>query len=33
MCVQLKADSICVCLIDDCLDVDVPLAEVTLSGA
>uniref|UniRef100_A0A8C6VUL5 Vacuolar protein sorting 13 homolog D n=1 Tax=Nothobranchius furzeri TaxID=105023 RepID=A0A8C6VUL5_NOTFU len=29
--VELRADSICICLIDDCLDCDVPLAELTFS--
>ncbi|XP_013405463.1 vacuolar protein sorting-associated protein 13D-like isoform X2 [Lingula anatina] len=30
--VELKANSICLCLIDDCLDADVPLTEFTISG-
>uniref|UniRef100_A0A1A7YHK4 Vacuolar protein sorting 13D n=1 Tax=Iconisemion striatum TaxID=60296 RepID=A0A1A7YHK4_9TELE len=29
--VELRADSICICLIDDCLDCDIPLAELTFS--
>ncbi|XP_073441688.1 intermembrane lipid transfer protein VPS13D isoform X3 [Dendrobates tinctorius] len=29
--VELKADSICICFIDDCMDCDVPLAEITFS--
>ncbi|XP_028848635.1 vacuolar protein sorting-associated protein 13D isoform X2 [Denticeps clupeoides] len=29
--VELKAESICICFIDDCLDCDVPLAELTFS--
>lgn len=30
--VEVKADSICICFIDDCLDCDIPLAELTLSS-
>ena len=30
--VQVKAENICLCLIDDCLDADVPLAELSLAG-
>ncbi|XP_014195954.1 vacuolar protein sorting-associated protein 13D isoform X2 [Haplochromis burtoni] len=29
--VEVKADSICICFIDDCLDCDIPLAELTFS--
>ncbi|XP_077787399.1 intermembrane lipid transfer protein VPS13D isoform X3 [Podarcis muralis] len=29
--VEIKADSICICFIDDCMDCDVPLAELTFS--
>ncbi|KAM4015734.1 LOW QUALITY PROTEIN: intermembrane lipid transfer protein VPS13D [Anomaloglossus baeobatrachus] len=29
--VELKADSVCICFIDDCMDCDVPLAEITFS--
>ncbi|XP_028308916.1 vacuolar protein sorting-associated protein 13D isoform X3 [Gouania willdenowi] len=29
--VELKADRICICFIDDCLDCDIPLAEFTFS--
>ncbi|KAE8593143.1 hypothetical protein XENTR_v10019000 [Xenopus tropicalis] len=29
--VELKAESVCVCFIDDCMDCDVPLAELTFS--
>ncbi|XP_037336994.2 intermembrane lipid transfer protein VPS13D isoform X1 [Pungitius pungitius] len=29
--VELKAESVCICLIDDCLDCDIPLAELTFS--
>ncbi|XP_063173560.1 intermembrane lipid transfer protein VPS13D isoform X1 [Candoia aspera] len=29
--VEVKAESICVCFIDDCMDCDVPLAELTFS--
>ncbi|XP_053546399.1 intermembrane lipid transfer protein VPS13D isoform X2 [Bombina bombina] len=29
--VELKAESICICFIDDCMDRDVPLAEITFS--
>ncbi|KAM6982880.1 intermembrane lipid transfer protein VPS13D isoform 1-T1 [Tautogolabrus adspersus] len=29
--VEVKAESVCICLIDDCLDCDIPLAEVTFS--
>ncbi|XP_032904332.1 vacuolar protein sorting-associated protein 13D isoform X5 [Amblyraja radiata] len=29
--VEVKAESICICLIDDCMDCDVPLAELTFS--
>ncbi|XP_053307347.1 intermembrane lipid transfer protein VPS13D [Spea bombifrons] len=29
--VELKADSACICFIDDCMDCDVPLAEITFS--
>lgn len=29
--VEVKADSVCICFIDDCLDCDVPLAELTFS--
>ncbi|XP_072305384.1 intermembrane lipid transfer protein VPS13D isoform X2 [Eucyclogobius newberryi] len=28
---ELKADSVCICFIDDCLDCDIPLAELTFS--
>ncbi|XP_069775082.1 intermembrane lipid transfer protein VPS13D isoform X2 [Narcine bancroftii] len=28
---EVKAESICICLIDDCMDCDVPLAELTFS--
>ncbi|XP_063799608.1 intermembrane lipid transfer protein VPS13D isoform X1 [Pseudophryne corroboree] len=27
--VELKAESVCICFIDDCMDCDVPLAEIT----
>ena len=30
--VDIKASSICVCLIDDCKDADVPLAELTFNS-
>lgn len=29
---EIKAGGICFCLIDDCLDADVPLAELTFSS-
>ncbi|XP_059807841.1 intermembrane lipid transfer protein VPS13D [Hypanus sabinus] len=29
--IEMKAESICICLIDDCMDCDVPLAELTFS--
>lgn len=29
--VEVKADSVCICFIDDCMDCDVPLAELTFS--
>uniref|UniRef100_A0A3Q2P4M1 Vacuolar protein sorting 13 homolog D n=1 Tax=Fundulus heteroclitus TaxID=8078 RepID=A0A3Q2P4M1_FUNHE len=29
--VEVKADSVCICFIDDCLDCDIPLAELTFS--
>ncbi|XP_049609013.1 intermembrane lipid transfer protein VPS13D isoform X3 [Syngnathus scovelli] len=29
--VEVKAESICICFIDDCLDCDIPLAELTFS--
>ncbi|XP_076596695.1 intermembrane lipid transfer protein VPS13D isoform X1 [Chaetodon auriga] len=29
--VEVKAESVCICFIDDCLDCDIPLAELTLS--
>ncbi|XP_065141972.1 intermembrane lipid transfer protein VPS13D isoform X2 [Paramisgurnus dabryanus] len=29
--VEVKADRVCICFIDDCLDCDVPLAELTFS--
>ncbi|XP_018408139.1 PREDICTED: vacuolar protein sorting-associated protein 13D [Nanorana parkeri] len=29
--VELKADHVCICFIDDCMDCDVPLAEITFS--
>lgn len=29
--VEVKAESVCICFIDDCLDCDVPLAELTFS--
>ncbi|XP_078095173.1 intermembrane lipid transfer protein VPS13D isoform X6 [Mustelus asterias] len=29
--IEVKAESICICLIDDCMDCDVPLAELTFS--
>lgn len=29
--VQIKAESVCICFIDDCMDCDVPLAELTFS--
>ncbi|XP_068181546.1 intermembrane lipid transfer protein VPS13D isoform X3 [Antennarius striatus] len=29
--VELKAESVCICFIDDCLDCDIPLAEFTFS--
>uniref|UniRef100_A0A8C2SZ41 Vacuolar protein sorting 13 homolog D n=1 Tax=Coturnix japonica TaxID=93934 RepID=A0A8C2SZ41_COTJA len=29
--VEIKAESICICFIDDCMDCDVPLAELTFS--
>nr|XP_015192573.1 PREDICTED: vacuolar protein sorting-associated protein 13D isoform X1 [Lepisosteus oculatus] len=28
---EVKAESVCICFIDDCLDCDVPLAELTFS--
>lgn len=30
--VELKAESVCICFIDDCLDCDIPLAELTFSS-
>ena len=30
--VEVRAEAVCVCVIDDCLDADVPLVEVTLHG-
>lgn len=30
--VEVKAESVCICFIDDCLDCDVPLAELTFSS-
>lgn len=29
---EVKADSVCICFIDDCLDCDIPLAELTFSS-
>ncbi|XP_030623060.1 vacuolar protein sorting-associated protein 13D [Chanos chanos] len=29
--VEVKADNVCICFIDDCMDCDVPLAELTFS--
>ncbi|XP_046516082.1 intermembrane lipid transfer protein VPS13D isoform X2 [Equus quagga] len=29
--VEIKAESVCICFIDDCMDCDVPLAELTFS--
>ncbi|XP_023601544.1 vacuolar protein sorting-associated protein 13D isoform X9 [Myotis lucifugus] len=29
--VEIKAESVCICFIDDCMDRDVPLAELTFS--
>uniref|UniRef100_A0A4X1W8C9 Vacuolar protein sorting 13 homolog D n=1 Tax=Sus scrofa TaxID=9823 RepID=A0A4X1W8C9_PIG len=29
--VEMKAESVCICFIDDCMDCDVPLAELTFS--
>ncbi|CAN2388149.1 Vacuolar protein sorting 13 homolog D (S. cerevisiae) [Pristimantis euphronides] len=29
--IELKADNICICFIDDCMDCDVPLAEITVA--
>ncbi|XP_038577495.1 vacuolar protein sorting-associated protein 13D isoform X3 [Micropterus salmoides] len=29
--VEVKAESVCICLIDDCVDCDIPLAELTFS--
>nr|XP_023697192.1 vacuolar protein sorting-associated protein 13D isoform X3 [Paramormyrops kingsleyae] len=29
--VEVKAENVCICFIDDCLDCDVPLAELTFS--
>ena len=29
--IEVKAESVCICFIDDCLDCDVPLAEFTFS--
>ncbi|KAG5282212.1 hypothetical protein AALO_G00053510 [Alosa alosa] len=29
--IEVKAESVCICFIDDCLDCDVPLAELTFS--
>uniref|UniRef100_A0A8C0UC17 Vacuolar protein sorting 13 homolog D n=1 Tax=Cyanistes caeruleus TaxID=156563 RepID=A0A8C0UC17_CYACU len=29
--VKIKAESVCICFIDDCMDCDVPLAELTFS--
>ncbi|XP_041858896.1 vacuolar protein sorting-associated protein 13D isoform X3 [Melanotaenia boesemani] len=29
--VEIKAESVCICFIDDCLDCDIPLAELTFS--
>ncbi|KAM4563375.1 intermembrane lipid transfer protein VPS13D isoform 4-T4 [Odontesthes bonariensis] len=28
---EIKAESVCICFIDDCLDCDIPLAELTFS--
>lgn len=30
--VEVKAESVCICFIDDCLDCDIPLAELTFSS-
>uniref|UniRef100_A0A8C9YSV9 Vacuolar protein sorting 13 homolog D n=1 Tax=Sander lucioperca TaxID=283035 RepID=A0A8C9YSV9_SANLU len=30
--VELKAEGVCICFIDDCLDCDIPLAELTFSS-
>lgn len=30
--VAVKAESVCICFIDDCLDCDIPLAELTFSS-
>ena len=30
--VEVKAESVCICFIDDCLDCDIPLAEFTFSS-
>lgn len=30
--VEVKAESVCICLIDDCVDCDIPLAELTFSS-
>ncbi|XP_062282582.1 intermembrane lipid transfer protein VPS13D isoform X1 [Scomber scombrus] len=29
--VEVKAESVCICFIDDCMDCDIPLAELTFS--
>ncbi|XP_073089325.1 intermembrane lipid transfer protein VPS13D isoform X8 [Manis javanica] len=29
--VEIKAEGVCICFIDDCMDCDVPLAEITFS--
>ena len=31
-CAQVKADSLCICFIDDCRDADVPLAELNFAS-
>lgn len=30
--VEVKAESVCICFIDDCLDCDIPLGELTFSS-
>ena len=30
--VEVRAEAVCICVIDDCLDADVPLVEMTFHG-
>ena len=31
--VEVRAEAVCICVIDDCLDADVPLVEMTFHGS